>query len=39
MNNQSDIPQLQSIILGPFALRGDNNTIHSNSLIMKSIEI
>ena len=38
MNNESDLPLLKSIILGSAALRGDDATIDSNSLIMKSID-
>ena len=38
MNDESDLPLLKSIILGYGALYGDNNTIDSNSLIMKSID-
>ena len=38
MNDESDLPLLHSIILRLFTLNGDNNTIDSNSLIMKSID-
>ena len=38
MNDESDLPLLTSIILGSFALYGDDDTIDSNSLIMKSID-
>ena len=38
MNDESDLPLLTSIILRSGALRGDGNTIDSNSLIMKSID-
>ena len=38
MNDESDLPLLKSIILGEDALRGDDYTIDSNSLIMKSID-
>ena len=38
MNDESDLPLLTSIILRSCALNGDNNTIDSNSLIMKSID-
>ena len=38
MNDESDLPLLTSIILGSFALYGDEDTIDSNSLIMKSID-
>ena len=38
MNDESDLPLLKSIILGSAALRGDDATIDSNSLIMKSID-
>ena len=39
MNDESDLPLLTSIILGSCALYGDDDdTIDSNSLIMKSID-
>ena len=38
MNDESDLPLLTSIILGYGALYGDEDTIDSNSLIMKSID-
>ena len=38
MNDESDLPLLTAIILGSFALYGDEDTIDSNSLIMKSID-
>ena len=38
MNDESDLPLLTSIILQSGALYGDDNTIDSNSLIMKSID-
>ena len=38
MNDESDLPLLTSIILRPGTLRGNNGTINSNSLIMKSID-
>ena len=38
MNDESDLPLLTSIILGNSALCGDDDTIDSNSLIMKSID-
>ena len=38
MNDESDLPLLTSIILGSNALDGDDDTIDSNSLIMKSID-
>ena len=38
MNDESDLPLLTSIILGSWALKGDDNTIDSSSLIMKSID-
>ena len=38
MNDESDLPLLTSIILRSDALKGDRNTIDSNSLIMKSID-
>ena len=38
MNDESDLPLLTSIILGKSALCGDDDTIDSNSLIMKSID-
>ncbi len=38
MNDESDLPLLTSIILGSFALRGDDDTSYWNSLIMKSID-
>ena len=38
MNDESDLPLLTSIILRSAALRGDWDTIDSNSLIMKSID-
>ena len=38
MNDESDLPLLKSIILRSQALRGDKDTIDSNSLIMKSID-
>ena len=38
MNDESDLPLLTSIILGFSALKGDKDTIDSNSLIMKSID-
>ena len=37
MNNESDLPLLKSIILGPHAL-SEEDTSDSNSLIMKSID-
>ena len=37
MNDESDLPKLQSIILGSRTLKGDDNTKVSTSLIMKSI--
>ena len=37
MNDESDLPLLTSIILRSCALDGDDDTIDSNSLIMKSI--
>ena len=38
MNDESDLPLLTSIILRLCALRGDDDTRDSNSLIMKSID-
>ena len=38
MNDKSDLPLLTSIILRSCALDGDDDTIDSNSLIMKSID-
>ena len=38
MNDESDLPLLTSIILGPHALEGDSHTNDSSSLIMKSID-
>ena len=38
MNDESDLPLLTSIILEFRVLIGDDNTIDSNSLIMKSID-
>ena len=38
MNDESDLNQLQSIILRDNALNGDKDTIDSNTLIMKSID-
>ena len=38
MNDESDLPLLKSIILRSFTLKGDDDTIDSNSLIMKSID-
>ena len=38
MNDESDLPPLTSIILESCTLRGDYDTINSNSLIMKSID-
>ena len=38
MNDESDIPQLQSIILRSCVLEGDYDTRYRNSLIMKSID-
>ena len=38
MNDESDLPLLKSIILRLCALRGDDDTRDSNSLIMKSID-
>ena len=38
MNDESDLPLLTSIILRSGALKGDKDTIDSNSLIMKSID-
>ena len=38
MNDESDLPLLTSIILGSYALDGDDDTIDSNELIMKSID-
>ena len=38
MNDESDLPLLTSIILRSCALDGDDDTIDSNSLIMKSID-
>ena len=38
MNDESDLPLLTSIILGPHVLEGDWHTSDSNSLIMKSID-
>ena len=37
MNDESDLPQLKSIILRSFAFKGDD-TRYRNSLIMKSID-
>ena len=37
MNDESDLPKLQSIILGSRALKGDDKTTDWNKLIMKSI--
>ena len=37
MNDESDLPKLQSIILGSRALKGDDKTTDWNELIMKSI--
>ena len=37
MNDESDLPLLTSIILGSYALQGDDDTRDSNSLIMRSI--
>ena len=37
MNDEWDLPQLQSITLGWGALNGDEDTIKSNELIMKSM--
>ena len=36
MNDELDLIELKSIILEPWAIRGDNSTIDSNELIMKS---
>ena len=38
MNDESDLPQLEFITLGSGTLDGDEKTIDSNSLIMKSID-
>ena len=38
MNDESDLPLLKSIILRSCVLEGDDETIDSNSLIMKSID-
>ena len=38
MNDKSDLPLLTSIILGSYALDGDDDTESLNSLIMKSID-
>ena len=37
MNDEWDLFRLQSIILGSSAFDGDDNTIESNELIMKSM--
>ena len=38
MNDESDLLQLQSIILGSYSFYGYSNTTGSNSLIMKSTD-
>ena len=38
MNDESDLPQLQSIILRSCVLASDDDARDSNSLIMKSID-
>ena len=37
MDHESDLNQLQSITLGSYVLYGDEDTIESNELIMRSM--
>lgn len=38
MNDKSDLPKLQSIVLGSMAISGDSSTSDSSSLTMESMD-